>query len=81
MSVQDADSHKRFAAENNLNFPLLVDTGRNLSLLFGTTDNPEGMSRRITIVIDKEGKISKVDKEVKARTHGADLVEFFKTKP
>jgi peroxiredoxin len=56
-----------------------VDTGRNLSLLLGATDNPKGMSKRITVVVDTEGKISKIDKQVSARTHGKDLVEFFKS--
>jgi thioredoxin-dependent peroxiredoxin len=79
ISVQDADSHKRFSAENNLNFPLLVDTGRNLSLLFGATDDPKGFSKRITVIIDREGKITKIDKQVSARTHGKDLVDFFKS--
>ena len=38
ISVQDAESHKKFVQEHSLNFPLLVDTGRNLSLLFGAAD-------------------------------------------
>ena len=61
--MQDAESHKRFAQEYNLNFPLLVDTGRNLSLLLGAADDSNGMSKRITVVVDKQGKISKIDKD------------------
>ena len=77
VSVQDAESHKKFVQEHNLNFPLLVDTGRNISLLFGAAANPSDMSKRITIIIDKAGKISKIDSSVNARTHGKDLVDFF----
>jgi peroxiredoxin len=62
-----------------LNFPLLVDTGRNLSLLYGATNVLEGRIDRLTIIIDKEGKILEIDKKVNASTHGADLVNFFKT--
>lgn len=80
MSVQDAASHKQFAEENNLNFPLLVDTGRHISLLFGATDQPDGLSSRITVVIDKDGQIIKLDKEVNARTHGKDLADFFQSR-
>ena len=76
--MQDAESHKKFVEQYNLNFPLLVDTGRNLSLLLGAIEDPNGTSKRITIVIDKEGKVSKIDKDVSARTHGKDLVDFFK---
>lgn len=78
ISVQDAESHKQFVQEHSLNFPLLVDTGRNLSLLFGAADSPIDFSKRITIVIDKAGKISKIDDNVNAKTHGKDLVDFFK---
>ena len=78
ISVQDAESHKKFVQEHNLNFPLLVDTGRNLSLLFGAADSPSDLSKRITIVVDKAGKISKIDTNVNARMHGKDLVDFFK---
>ena len=78
--MQDAESHKKFVAQHNLNFPLLVDTGRNISLLFGATDKPDGSSRRITVVIDKEGKIIQIEKQVKAGSHGKDLVDFFKSR-
>ena len=75
--MQDAESHKKFVKEHSLNFPLLVDTGRNLSLLLGATDDPDGLSKRITIVVNKEGKIARIDKQVNARTHGKDLADFF----
>ncbi len=77
--MNDAESHQKFAAENQLNFPLLVDTGRHLALLFGATDAPDGSIKRITVVIDKAGKILKVDKQVNPSTHGADLVNFLNT--
>ena len=80
ISVQDAESHKKFVQQYNLNFPLLVDTGRNISLLFGATDDPNGTDRRITVIINKEGKIIRIDKQVNAKTHGTDVIEFFKAK-
>ena len=62
-----------------MNFPLLVDTDRNLALLYGATDTPEGAIQRMAIIIDKTGKIVKIDKKVNASTHGTDLVNFLKT--
>ncbi|RKU27337.1 hypothetical protein C6497_11345 [Candidatus Poribacteria bacterium] len=62
-----------------MNFPLLLDTGRNLALLFGATDKLEGRFNRITIVIDKSGKIIQIDKDVKPETQGSDLVNFIKS--
>lgn len=75
----DADSRQKFSEENQLNFPLLVDTGRNLALLYGATDASDGAIQRSAIIIDKTGKIVEIDKKVNASTHGTDLVNFFKT--
>lgn len=75
----DADSRQKFSEENQLNFPLLVDAGRNLALLYGATDTPDGKIQRMAIIIDKTGKIVEIDKAVNASTHGTDLVNFFKT--
>ena len=55
-----------------------MDTGRNLSLLFGAADSPSDLSERITVVVDKAGQIAKIYNNVNARTHGKDLVDFFK---
>jgi len=62
-----------------LNFPLLVDPGRNLALLYGATDASDGAIKRLAIIIDKTGKIVEIDRKVNASTHGTDLVNFFKT--
>lgn len=77
VSVQDAETHRRFAQRYGLGFPLLVDTDRTLSLLFGATDQPDGMSSRMTVVIDKAGTIVKLDTQVNAAVHGKDLIDFF----
>ena len=79
ITSNDADSHQKFSTENQLNFPLLVDTGRNLALLYGATRAPDGSIQRSAVIIDKTGKIIEIDKKVNASTHGADLVNFFKT--
>ena len=55
---------------------MLLDTGRNLALLFGATDKLEGRFNRITIVIDQSGKIIQIDKDVNPGTQGPDLVNF-----
>ena len=56
-----------------------MDTGRNLSLLYGATDATDGAIMRSAIIIDKSGKIVEIDKKVNASTHGPDLVNFLKT--
>jgi peroxiredoxin len=65
-----------FAQSLELHFPLLPDTGRNLSLLYGTVDNPQQSARRWSYLIDKDGILRFVDKEVqpRVRTHGSDIL-------
>ena len=80
VSVQDAKSHREFIDRNNLNFPLLVDTGRNLSLLFGAADKKNSpTSSRMAIYIDKAGKIANIERKLNTKAHGAELVEFFQS--
>ena len=79
-SVQDAKSHRKVIDRNNLNFPLLVDTGRNLSLLFGAADKKNSLtSSRMAIYIDKAGKIANIERKLNTKAHGAELVEFFQS--
>lgn len=57
----------------------MLDTKKNLALLFGAAKKPTAERlKRITVIIDKSGKIVKIDKEVNPSTHGADLVNYFK---
>ena len=77
--MQDLESHRKFAEKEKLNFPLLADTGRHLSFLYGTTDRLDGTSKRSTFVIDKEGVIRLIDHKVKAATHGQDLIGVLDT--
>ena len=56
-----------------------MDTGRNLALLYGATDAPDGRIQRKAIIIDKTGTIIEIDDKVNPATHGADLVDLFKT--
>ena len=80
VSVQDAKSHRKFIDRNNLNFPLLVDTGRNLSLLFGAADKKNSLtSSRMAIYIDKAGKIANIERKLNTKAHGAELVKFFES--
>tara|TARA_B100001123_G_scaffold397490_1_gene480759 strand:- start:92 stop:379 length:288 start_codon:yes stop_codon:yes gene_type:complete len=78
VSVQGAESHRRFVDRDGLNFPLLVDVGRNLSLLFGAADEASSRtSERMAVYIDMQGRILKIEKQLNTKTHGTDLVDFF----
>ena len=77
VSVDAADGEKgqrAFAAQWQLNFPLLPDTDRKLSLLYGAAQTPTDLASRMTVLIDKSGIIRWIDRDVNVKTHGADVL-------
>ena len=78
-SVDTVEQNKKFAEQNQANFPLLCDTTQAVTKLYGVGVKYEGglYSDRWTIYIDKEGIVKKVDKNVKPNTAGPDMVRTF----
>lgn len=53
ISVDDAESHRRWAAElGGISYPLLVDVGGHLAREYGVFDETEGTALRATFVLD-----------------------------
>lgn len=82
ISPQGAESHKRFAAKHDLNFPLLVDADTQVARAYGaykdTGDEFEGIPLRIkrsTFVIDENGKLASVQYGVRVKGHVEALKE------
>ena len=77
VSVDAADGEKgqkAFAAQWQLNFPLLPDTERKLSLLYGAVQTPTDLDSRMTVLVNKNGIIRWIDRDVNVKTHGADVL-------
>jgi peroxiredoxin Q/BCP len=74
VSVQDADSHKKFCAKEGLNFKLLADTDKKVSKLYDSTIPVIGLSARNTFLIDPSGKIVKVWKGVSPDKHSEEVL-------
>ena len=72
-SVDSPETNTAFAAENNATFPILSDADRTVSTAYGVLSE-RGFAKRWTYFIDPEGVIVRVDREVDARSAGADLV-------
>jgi peroxiredoxin Q/BCP len=72
ISTDPVAANTQFAQAQNLNYVLLSDVGGAVAQAFGVK-MPNGMARRVTFVIDKEGVIRHVDQEVKVGTHGKDI--------
>ena len=61
ISVDSFAAQKEFAKQNGVEFPLLSDFMRETSRKYGVLNEERGISMRVTFVIDKEGKIQKIE--------------------
>ncbi len=72
VSMDDQASHKAFKEKYGLPFQLLVDKDGKLTKAYDVEGG--GYSKRVTYIIDAEGKISYVDEKVKTDTHAQDIL-------
>lgn len=72
VSADDEASHQAFTAKYNLNFPLLADTDQALIKAYDVDGG--GYAKRVTYVIDPNGKIIHVDGAVNTTTHASDVL-------
>ena len=76
VSFDSSESHKKFAAEHNLNFPLLVDSDGKIADLYGARKAPGAkMARRVSVLIDEQGKIAHITDTPSAQTHLSEMKE------
>jgi peroxiredoxin Q/BCP len=76
VSMDDEASHQAFTEKFSLPFPLLADVDGAITKAYDVEGEMNGMryARRITYIIDGNGKISQVYTTVKADTHAADIL-------
>ncbi|MBP9119458.1 MAG: peroxiredoxin [Ignavibacterium sp.] len=72
ISVDSKTSIKEFIKDYNLNFPLLSDEKKEVSKAYGVL-NTIGLDSRITFIIDKQGKIANILKDVDVETHADEV--------
>ena len=72
VSADDEASHQAFTQKYNLTFPLLADTEKTLIKDYDVDGG--GYAKRVTYVIDGEGKIVHVDASVNTSSHASDVL-------
>jgi peroxiredoxin Q/BCP len=58
-----------------LNYPILSDPEKKVANSYGLLASGRQFPSRWTFYIGKDGKITHIDKKVKARQHGEDLAK------
>lgn len=76
VSFDDQESHREFAENHGLPFPLLADTEGKAAEAYGVKTRMFGMTvaKRQTFLIDPQGKIAKHYAKVKPATHSAEVL-------
>jgi peroxiredoxin Q/BCP len=67
VSPDSAESHKKFAEEHGLNFPLITDKNHELASKFDVWHNDE--NERTTFVVNADGIISWIERRVDVNGH------------
>jgi thioredoxin-dependent peroxiredoxin len=84
ISGDSTDSHGRFMAKHELNFPLLADPGNQVSKLYGVYKMKSLYGRqfmgieRTTFIIDKAGTVRRVFPKVKVNGHTEEVIAALK---
>jgi thioredoxin-dependent peroxiredoxin len=79
ISPQDRASHRSFADDYQLPFPLLVDDDLKTAFAYGVTSPDSSGDRdalkrlRSTFVVDEEGVVERADYAVSSKTHVGEL--------
>ena len=72
-SVDDPDTNKKFAEQEQANFPMLSDPDRKVATAYGVVTSPTGVARRWTFYIAPDGKIQYIEKTVNTAAAGEQL--------
>lgn len=77
ISVDSKEDIKEFIDDHNLNFPLLSDEDKKVAQKYGVLNNI-GISSRLTFIVDKNGKLSEIIRDVDVDSHANKVFEISK---
>lgn len=77
ISVDSIDEIKEFVKDNSLNFPLLSDEEKEVAKKYDVLNNV-GLASRVTFILDKDGKIVNIMRNVEVDSHANQVFEFAK---
>jgi peroxiredoxin Q/BCP len=77
ISIDNVDSQAKFVEEYGVPYIHLSDTEKNTCKKYPGL-NIAGLGKRSTFVIDKEGVIRRVFRDIDVKSHGQEIVDFLK---
>jgi len=77
ISIDTVESQKKFVEEYNIPYLHLSDTQKDTCKKYSGT-NIAGMAKRATFIIDKNGIIKNIFRDIDVKNHGKQIVESLK---
>ncbi|WP_193162998.1 peroxiredoxin [Microbulbifer hainanensis] len=74
-STDEVDTNKKFAEEHEADFPLLSDPDGAVAKAYDVRMPMINIARRITVYIGKDGRITKIDKDIHPATSAEDIAK------
>ena len=74
ISVDDAETNRRFAESLDADFPILSDPGQEVADAYGVMNAAWSLPNRWTFIIGPDGKILMIDRQVSMSRAGQELV-------
>jgi peroxiredoxin Q/BCP len=84
VSPDNGSSHQKFTEKYQLNFPLLIDTEKEIIQAFGVWGPKKFMGKtydgvnRTTFIIGEDGKIIEVIEKVDTKNHAQQILDLLK---
>jgi len=78
VSLDSIESHRKFASKYGLSFPLISDKEKRIANAYGVLRETGTSTNRVTFIIDKAGKITKVFPKVDVTKHTEEVVSALK---
>ena len=78
VSLDNIDSHKKFAEKYQLPFPLISDKEKRIATAYGVLKDTGTSTNRATFIIDKKGKVAKIFPKVDVTNHTDEVVTALK---
>jgi len=75
VSVDGVESHKHFTEKFHLPFQLVADADHKITKAYGVLNDKSNQARRVTFLIDEQGKIFKIFHTVKPDQHPQEVLD------
>ena len=77
ISIDTVESQKKFVDEYNIPYFHLSDVQKDTCKTYPGL-NIAGLAKRVTFIIDKNGIIKNISRNIDVQNHGKQIVEFLK---